>query len=57
MHCQTIYRSLDQFHVYDTLVIFDHLTDEIAVFHTNIEAEEVDLISTHLSTNYLRFRP
>ena len=30
-----------QFHVYDTLVIFDHLTDEIAVFHTNIEAEEV----------------
>ena len=29
-----------QFHVYDTLVIFDHLTDEIAVFHTNIEAEE-----------------
>lgn len=30
-----------EFHVYDTLVIFDHLTDEIAVFHTNIEAEEV----------------
>lgn len=30
-----------QFHVYDTLVIFDHLTDEIAGFHTNIEAEEV----------------
>lgn len=31
-----------QFHVYDTLFIFDHLTDEIAVFHTNIEAEQVD---------------
>ncbi|MER2048682.1 MAG: metal ABC transporter ATP-binding protein [Solibacillus sp.] len=31
-----------QFHVYDTLVIFDHLTDEIAVFHTNIEAEQVE---------------
>lgn len=31
-----------QFHVYDTLVIFDHLTDEIAVFHTNIEAELVE---------------
>lgn len=30
-----------EFHVYDTLIIFDHLTDEIAVFHTNIEAEEV----------------
>lgn len=30
-----------QFHVYETLVIFDHLTDEIAVFHTNIDAEEV----------------
>lgn len=29
-----------QFHIYDTLVIFDHLTDEIAVFHTNIEAEQ-----------------
>ena len=31
-----------QFHVYDTLFIFDHLTDEIAVFHTNIEAEQVE---------------
>lgn len=31
-----------QFHVYDTLIIFDHLTDEIAVFHTNIEAEQVE---------------
>lgn len=31
-----------QFHVYDTLVIFDHLTDEVAVFHTNIEAEQVE---------------
>ncbi|MGN7476925.1 metal ABC transporter ATP-binding protein [Solibacillus silvestris] len=31
-----------QFHVYDTLVIFDHLTDEIAVFHTNIEAEQAE---------------
>lgn len=30
-----------QFHVYDTLIIFDHLTDEIAVFHTNIDAEDV----------------
>lgn len=31
-----------QFHVYDTLIIFDHLTDEIAVFHTNIEAEQIE---------------
>lgn len=31
-----------QFHVYDTLIIFDHLTDEIAVFHTNIEAEQAE---------------
>ncbi|MEG0473162.1 MAG: chorismate-binding protein [Solibacillus sp.] len=31
-----------QFHVYDTLIIFDHLTDEIAIFHTNIEAEQVE---------------
>ncbi|MEK4630012.1 metal ABC transporter ATP-binding protein [Solibacillus sp. FSL R7-0682] len=31
-----------QFHVYDTLIIFDHLTEEIAVFHTNIEAEQVE---------------
>lgn len=27
------------FHIYDTLVIFDHLTDELTVIHTNIEAE------------------
>ena len=31
-----------QFHVYDTLIIFDHLTDEMTVFHTNIEAEQVE---------------
>lgn len=31
-----------QFHVYDTLIIFDHLTDEIIVYHTNIEAEQVE---------------
>ena len=31
-----------QFHIYDTLVIFDHLTDELAVFHTNIEAEQTE---------------
>ncbi|MCH7320495.1 metal ABC transporter ATP-binding protein [Solibacillus sp. MA9] len=44
-----------QFHVYDTLVIFDHLTDEIAVFQTNIEAEQVepniDAIIDKLFTN------
>lgn len=28
------------FHIYDTLIIFDHLTDELVVFHTNIEAEQ-----------------
>lgn len=27
------------FHVYDTIVIFDHATDEVTIIHTNIEAE------------------
>ncbi|MGN7118005.1 chorismate-binding protein [Lysinibacillus odysseyi] len=27
------------FHVYDTIVIFDHVTDEVTIIHTNIEAE------------------
>ncbi|WP_336046079.1 metal ABC transporter ATP-binding protein [Solibacillus ferritrahens] len=44
-----------QFHVYDTLVIFDHLTDEIAVFHTNIEAEQdepnIDVMIEQLFTS------
>ena len=37
-----------QFHVYDTLIIFDHLTDEVAVFHTNIDAEQVEPIIDEL---------
>ena len=28
-----------EFQVYDTLIIFDHLTEELIVIHTNIEAE------------------
>lgn len=27
------------FQIYDTLIIFDHLTDMLTIFHTNIEAE------------------
>ncbi|WP_431029007.1 chorismate-binding protein [Lysinibacillus sp. LZ02] len=27
------------FHVYDTIVIFDHVTDELTIVHTNIDAE------------------
>lgn len=27
------------FHVYDTVVIFDHVTDDVTIIHTNIEAE------------------
>lgn len=27
------------FQIYDTLIIFDHLTDTLTIFHTNIEAE------------------
>ena len=27
------------FHVYDTVVIFDHVTDDVTVIHTNIDAE------------------
>lgn len=30
------------FHVYDTMIIFDHVTDELIVFHTNIEAEQTE---------------
>lgn len=28
-----------QFHVYDTLVIFDHIKDELTIVHTNIDIE------------------
>jgi len=28
------------FHVYETIVVFDHLTDEVTLIHTNIEAEK-----------------
>lgn len=46
--------SQAMFHIYDTLVIFDHLTDEVTVFHTNIEAEHtapnLDEILTQLFT-------
>ncbi len=27
------------FHVYETIVVFDHLTDEVTLIHTNIDAE------------------
>lgn len=27
------------FHVYNTIVIFDHVTDDVTIIHTNIEAE------------------
>lgn len=27
------------FHVYDTIIIFDHVTDDLTIIHTNIEAE------------------
>lgn len=30
------------FHIYDTLVIFDHVTDEVTLIHTNIEAVQVE---------------
>lgn len=29
-----------QFQVYDTVIIFDHITDEFIIVHTNIEAEQ-----------------
>lgn len=28
-----------QFHIYDTLIIFDHIKDELTIAHTNIDAE------------------
>lgn len=28
-----------QFHIYDTVVIFDHIQDEVTIVHTNISAE------------------
>lgn len=28
------------FHVYETIVVFDHLTDEVTCIHTNIDAEK-----------------
>lgn len=42
------------FQIYDTLIIFDHLTDELTIFHTNIEAEHttpnLDDVLTQLFT-------
>lgn len=28
------------FHVYETIIVFDHLTDEVTLIHTNIDAEK-----------------
>lgn len=42
------------FQIYDTLIIFDHLTDTLTIFHTNIEAEHttpnLDEVLTQLFT-------
>lgn len=42
------------FQIYDTLIIFDHLTDMLTIFHTNIEAEHqtpnLDEVLTQLFT-------
>ena len=32
-----------EFQVYDTLIIFDHLTEELIILHTNIEAEQMSV--------------
>lgn len=28
------------FHVYETVIVFDHVTDEVTLIHTNIDAEK-----------------
>ncbi|WP_155591754.1 chorismate-binding protein [Lysinibacillus cavernae] len=28
------------FHIYETIIVFDHLTDEVTLIHTNIDAEK-----------------
>lgn len=37
-----------EFQVYDTLIIFDHLTEELIILHTNIEAEQMSISFDHL---------
>lgn len=29
------------FHIYETVIIFDHMTDEVTIIHTNIDAETI----------------
>ncbi|MEG0450745.1 MAG: anthranilate synthase component I family protein [Lysinibacillus sp.] len=40
------------FHIYETIIVFDHVTDEITLIHTNIEAEkqqpDLDALAHHI---------
>ena len=50
-----------QFHIYETLIIFDHIKDELTIAHTNIDAEEnainIDQIIEALFTHQLELVP
>lgn len=45
------------FHVYDTMIIFDHMTDELIIFHTNIEAEQKEPNLDELIEQLLNGKP
>lgn len=50
-----------QFHIYETLIIFDHIKDEMTIAHTNIDAEgqsiDIDAIIEQLFEQKLELVP
>lgn len=44
------------FHVYETVIVFDHLTDEVTLIHTNIDTEKKELNLEELAQQLINAR-
>ncbi|MGE7091011.1 chorismate-binding protein [Lysinibacillus sp. NPDC048646] len=44
------------FHVYETIIVFDHVTDEVTLIHTNIDAEKKEPNLEELAEQLLKGR-
>jgi len=44
------------FHVYETVIVFDHITDEVTLIHTNIDAEKKEPNLEELAEQLLKGR-
>lgn len=44
------------FHVYETVIVFDHVTDEVTLIHTNIDAEKKEPILEELAQQLIKGR-